>query len=80
MGSVYRDIRKGMQGIHVTSQEDLKHHYLGYHRFNCVMESGGPVTNNDIEMVILAFYKEEYQQYQLVRGRGKISEAVGNGD
>lgn len=80
VGSVYRDVRKGLPGIHVTTQEDLKHNYLGYHRFNCVMESGGPVTNNDIEMVILAFYKEEYQQYQLVRGKGKVSEAVGNGD
>lgn len=81
VGSVYRDIRKGLKGIHVTEQTpDLKAHYLGYHRFNCVMESGGPVSNNDIEMVILAFFTEEYQQYQLVRGRGKVSEAVGKGN
>ena len=82
IGSVYRDIRKGMKGIHINSDQyqDLKGNYLGYHKFNCVMESGGPVSNNDIEMLILAFVTEEYQQYQLIRGRGKVSEAVGKGN
>ena len=82
IGSVYRDIRKGMKGLCINRDEfqDLKGNYLGYHKFNCVMESGGPVSNNDIEMLILAFVTEEYQQYQLVRGRGKVSEAVGKGN
>ncbi len=54
-----------------------------------VMNDNGPVTNNDIEMVILAFQTGERQNYQLegknpliqwILGTTEISTAIGRGN
>ena len=39
----------------------------------------GPVSNNDIEMVILAFCENQMQLYQQER-RKKVSKALGKGN
>ena len=36
--------------------------------------------DNDIEMVILAFSKNEKQNYQTIRNKDKVSEALGKGN
>ncbi len=54
-----------------------------------VINDNGPVTNNDIEMVILAFETGKRQNYQIegtidiiqkVFGNSNISEALGKGN
>ena len=40
----------------------------------------GPISNNDIEMVILAFRENKMQLFQKQKSKDKESEALGKGN
>ena len=40
----------------------------------------GPISNNDIEMVVLAFRENRMQNYQPGKFRKEISDALGRGN
>lgn len=40
----------------------------------------GPISNNDVEMVILAFRENKMQLYQPGKLKGKLSSALGKGN
>ena len=49
--------------------------------YNLVMcDHHGPISNNDVEMVVLAFKENKMQFYQPSRLKGKISKALGKGN
>ena len=46
--------------------------------YNLVMcDHHGPISNNDVEMVLLAFRENKTQLYQPIKFKGKISNALG---
>ena len=55
--------------------------YIGNKAYNLVMcDRDGVISNNDIEMVLLAFMKNKMQNYQKDQLSGEISEALGRGN
>jgi hypothetical protein len=49
--------------------------------YNLVMcDHHGPISNNDVEMVVLAFRENKLQLYQPSKLKDKISSALGKGN
>ena len=59
---------------------DIEDYHVRGGYFDMVMCNHGPVTNNDIEMVILAFQTGKFQNYQKQKKSDKISSALGAGN
>ena len=80
IGDLYRDLEKGLPGVDGLEYEDLKPYFQGNYSFDAVMCNNGPVRDNDIEMLLLAFQTNKFQNYQKIRAKDKISEALGIGN
>ena len=79
LGDLYREPEKGMQGVEKGTYKELDSYHLYDSVYNLVMNNNGLISNNDIEMVVLAFQKNEFQEYQ-ARKDETISAALGNGN
>lgn len=63
------------------SQRELDGYYLTDKFYNLVMcDHYGPISNNDIEMVVLAFRENKAQLYQPGHFKSVISKALGRGN
>jgi len=81
LGDLYEETVKGFAGVEEGSYSELDGYHLRNREYDLVMcRSDGEISNNDIEMIILAFSKNEKQNYQTTRNKGKISEALGKGN
>ena len=80
LGDLYKDLSLGLSGVDGLLFEDIKPYYKGDGFFDMVMCNSGPVTNNDIEMVLLAFQTNRFQNYQKCKEKDKVSAAVGKGN
>lgn len=81
LGDLYKNDGDGFTGVNEGSFKELDDFYIGDNVYNLVMcDSAGPISNNDIEMVVLAFESEEMQLYQKQNAKDTISKALGRGN
>lgn len=81
LGDLYYSPVDELHGVKKGVYCDLDSYYVGDNTYNLVMcDHHGPVSNNDIEMVILAFSENCMQNYQPSKVKGKISTALGRGN
>lgn len=81
LGDLYEETIKGFAGVEEGRYSELDDYHLRDREYDLVMcRSDGEISNNDIEMVILAFSKNEKQNYQTIRNKDKVSEALGKGN
>lgn len=79
LGDLYAEPKK-LSGVEKGTYQELDCYYVSDRIYNLVMcDHYGPVSNNDIEMVILAFCENQMQLYQQER-RKKVSKALGKGN
>lgn len=82
LGDLYESESDSLEGIAPGTYPETDAYYLYRRFYNLVMcDHHAPVSNNDIEMVVLAFSENEMQLYQKYPSlKGKISEALGKGN
>lgn len=81
LGDLYRSGVDDLQGVSKGTFPELDSYAIGDTFYNLVMcDHRGPISNNDVEMVILAFRENKMQLYQQGRMKGKISSALGRGN
>ena len=81
LGDLYRSETDGLPGVAKGTYAELDGYYVMNGDYNLVMsDHRGPITDNDIEMVVLAFQKNKMQHYQKQNKKDKISEALGKGN
>ncbi len=81
LGDLYESPEDSLSGVDKGSYSELDGYYITDKFYNLVMcDHHGPVSNNDIEMVVLAFSENKAQLYQPGLFKGKISTALGKGN
>lgn len=81
LGDLYYSPVDSLPGIEKGTYRELDSYYVSDKIYNLVMcDHHGPVSNNDIEMILLAFRDNELQLYQQNRFNEKISKALGIGN
>ena len=81
LGDLYKSFSDGLPGVKKGSYSELDCYYISDQFYNLVMcDHHGLISNNDIEMVILAFSQNKVQNYQPDKYKTKISEALGRGN
>ena len=80
LGDLYASKSDNLTGVNKGQFAELDSYYVSDKVYNLVMcDHHGPVSNNDIEMIILAFRENKMQNYQQQLTK-KISEALGKGN
>ena len=81
LGDLYESRTDSLVGVEVGSFPELDCYAVGKKLYNLVMcDHRGVISNNDIEMVILAFRENKMQLFQPFRLRKKSSSALGRGN
>lgn len=81
LGDLYYSPKDGLEGVDRGKYPELEAYRIDSGTFNLVMcDHHAPISNNDIEMVVLAFAENRMQNYQQKHGKGEISEALGKGN
>ena len=81
LGDLYPSSVDSLAGVAKGTYAELDCYATGNREYNLVMcDHRGPISNNDIEMVVLAFKENKAQLYQPVRRMKKISSALGRGN
>ena len=81
LGDLYASEDDCMRGVEKGTYSELDSYAISDKFYNLVMcDHNGPISNNDIEMVILAFRENRQQLYQPGKLKGKISSALGRGN
>ena len=81
LGDLYASSADRLDGVEKGTYTELDSYALGHNIYNLVMcDHHGPISNNDIEMVILAFRENKMQLFQPGMLKGKISAALGKGN
>lgn len=81
LGDLYPEQEVLMNGVERGNYKELDSYYVTEKIYNLVMcDYHGPISNNDIEMVILAFRTNRAQLYQSKNGHGVASNALGRGN
>ncbi len=81
LGDLYKSENDGYNGVKKGSFKETDSYYIYDDTYNLVMcEHNGQISNNDIEMIVLAFSKNRMQNYQPTKLAPKISEALGKGN
>ncbi len=81
LGDLYASAIDSLSGVEKGTYAELDSYIINDKLYNLVMcDHHGPISNNDIEMVILAFRENKMQLFQPSRLNGKISSALGKGN
>ena len=81
LGDLYASAVDSLSGVEKGTYAELDSYVINDKFYNLVMcDHHGPISNNDIEMVILAFRENKMQLFQPSRLKGKISSALGKGN
>lgn len=81
LGDLYSSPENELDGVRYGIYPDLDAYAVPGNDYYMVMaNAAGPVTNNDIEMVVLAFSTNRMQYYQNKKHPKKVSEALGKGN
>jgi len=81
LGDLYESSADSLSGVAKGSFAELDSYALSDRFYNLVMcDENGPISNNDVEMVILAFRENRAQLFQPDQYNRKISKALGKGN
>lgn len=81
LGDLYASEVDQLDGVDNEEYDDLANFHLFDRHYHLVMcDSYAPVSNNDVEMVLLAFSKNKFQRFQPDSTGKVISEALGKGN
>ncbi len=81
LGDLYSSSVDSLAGVKKGTYSELDSYSITDKYYNLVMcDHHGPISNNDVEMVVLAFRENKMQLYQPSKLRGKISDALGRGN
>ncbi len=81
IGDLYKDHGQGFDGILPGKYYDLDPFYVAEGKYDLIMcDINGKISDNDIEMVILAFSENRMQLYQAAQRGDVISKAIGHGN
>ncbi len=81
LGDLYSSEVDFLSGVKRGTYSELDSYAVTEKYYNLVMcDHHGPISNNDIEMVVLAFRENKMQLYQPIKMKGKISSALGKGN
>lgn len=81
LGDLYCSPQDDLQGVQAGTFWEIDSYYVNDKNYNLVMcDHHGPISNNDIEMVVLAFRENRMQNYQPGKFRKEISDALGRGN
>lgn len=81
LGDLYANEGDDLAGVEEGAYPELDCYRVAARHYYLVMcDHNGPVSNNDIEMVLLAFREDRMQLYQPSRIRGVVSAALGKGN
>lgn len=82
LGDLYGSATDELRGVEKGTYPEIDGYYISDKLYNLVMcDHHGPIGNNDLEMVLLAFSEDKMQLYQEGGGvRGGVSEALGKGN
>lgn len=81
LGDLYKDSGQGLTGVEKGEYLELDSFHINKNLYQLIMcTNHGVISNNDIEMIILAFRENAMQVYQKQRGIKKVSEALGQGN
>lgn len=81
LGDLYQSPSDLLDGVEKGTYDELDNYVISNKYYNLVMcDHHGLISNNDIEMVILAFRENKMQLYQPGKLKGKISSALGKGN
>ncbi|MBR4863942.1 MAG: hypothetical protein IKU07_05140 [Oscillospiraceae bacterium] len=81
LGDLYESRVDSLPGVAKGTYAELDSYAVTEKFYNLVMcDHHGPISNNDLEMVILAFLENKMQHFQPGMIKGKISKALGRGN
>lgn len=81
LGDLYYSEADGLKGVERGTFRELDSYAVADKKYHLVMDNGeGPISNNDIEMVVLAFSENRAQYYQAMKSDSEISKALGRGN
>ena len=81
LGDLYRSLSDDLPGVPEGSYPELDSFIMMKGIYNLVMcDHHGPISNNDIEMVLLAFRENRLQAYQAGKMQKQVSKALGKGN
>lgn len=81
LGDLYSSSIDSLKGVKKGSYVELDSYAIRDKYYNLVMcDHHGPISNNDIEMIILAYKENQMQLYQPSKIKGEISDALGKGN
>lgn len=81
LGDLYASKSDSLAGVEKGTYIELDGYAINDKFYNLVMcDHHGPISNNDIEMVVLAFRDNQKQLFQPEKIKGKISYALGKGN
>ncbi len=81
LGDLYVSEEDGFEGVERDKYKDIGCFHLYDRHYNLVMcDATAPPSNNDVEMVLLAFSKNKFQRFQADKTGKNTSEALGKGN
>ncbi len=81
LGDLYEERADRREGVPKGTYPELDGFFICGRNYNLVMcDHHGPISNNDVEMVVLAFSENKAQLYQPDQWKGRISDALGKGN
>ena len=81
LGDLYCSPDDDLEGLEEGGFWETDSYYINNKNYHLVMcDHHGPISNNDIEMVVLAFRDNKMQNYQLGKFGKEISDALGKGN
>ncbi len=81
LGDLYAEPEAGLEGVQGGTYYDLDPYMTSDRFYRLVMcDHHAPVTDNDIEMAVLAFSENRSQEFQPTPWMKKVSKALGRGD
>ncbi len=81
LGDLYKDPSSGYEGVSKGQYTEIDQYHICDKLYHLVMcDHRGLISNNDIEMVVLAFSENIMQNYQKTKRFGEISKALGKGN
>ena len=81
LGDLYYEKARGFEGVEKGTYEELDAYHISDKMYHLVMcNKHGVISNNDIEMIVLAFSENEMQRYQPTTWNYDVSEALGKGN
>lgn len=81
LGDLYACEVDNLEGVAPGVYDELDGYRITERIYNLVMcDHHGPISNNDVEMIVLAFRDDRMQLYQPGDIRGAVSDALGKGN